>query len=257
MPTVWEYVDVAMKNKEKEKKAKKKLEIAAQRASPDAPVVADQQELQLPEWADAQWELWKTLHVSGYGVKQEVMDARAKGHLETCSRVAAKLGCCVLEVKEPFPEDVYSLDEEPEYLEFEVAYDTGCGAHVADRVDLPGQTITESPGSRRGQKFTAAGGADIDNEGEAVVLLLAENGTKEGQELTSTFQVAAVSRPLWSVSQILDNLEDDSEAVFRRKGGIIRDKSGRIITTFTRKGGLYVGCVEIKNPKHQGFRRPA
>ncbi len=128
---------------------------------------------------------------------------------------------------------------------------------MVDRVDIPGHEVRESAGSRRGQEFVAAGGSNLANEGEAVVALIADNDTAEGQEIQSTFQVAAVTRPLWSVSEIMDNMEEDSEAVFRRHEGLIRDGHGRTISKFRRKGGLYVGLLRMRNPKFQGFRRQA
>ena len=163
--------------------------------------------------------------------------------------------CNVLEVREPG--DVLNLDDEPEYIEIEVAYDTGCGAHVADRADLPGHEVRESEGSRRGREFLAAGGTGIPDEGEVEVHLIADSGDGKDQEITSIFNVAAVTRPLWSVSKILDKLGDGAEAVFKRHTGEIRDGQGRVLATFTRRGGLYVGVMKMKNPKFQGFPRPA
>ena len=74
----------------------------------------------------------------------------------------------------------------------------------------------------------------------------------EDQKIQSTSQVAAVTRPLWSVSEIMDNTEEDSEAVFRRHEGLVRDGHGRTISKFRRKGGLYVGLLRMRNPKFQG-----
>ena len=73
------------------------------------------------------------------------------------------------------PGNVMSVDE-PEYYEIEVAYDTACAAHVCDKADLPGYTIQESEGSRRGRAFQAAGGKDIIDEGMISAEMVSEDG---------------------------------------------------------------------------------
>ena len=54
---------------------------------------------------------------------------------------------------------------EPEFLEIEMTLDTGASVHAMNKLDLPGFVIEESIGSKAGQKFQAAGGKLIDNEG--------------------------------------------------------------------------------------------
>ena len=59
----------------------------------------------------------------------------------------------------------------------------------------------------------------------------------------------------------MDKLPEDAngepEAVFRKKEGFIKDKDGKTLTRFTRRGGLYIGKMKLKNPKHPGFGRQA
>ena len=98
----------------------------------------------------------------------------------------------------------------------------------------------------------AAGGKVIPNEGESALALV----TKEtGNEIASDFQIAAVTRPLWSLSQILDKLPEGHDARFTRQQAQIRTPAGTPIAYFERKGGLYVSTMKLRNPKHQGFRR--
>ena len=75
-------------------------------------------------------------------------------------------------------EDINALPEaeEPELLEVECCLDTGSSVHAADRIDLPGYQVTESPGSRAGQKFQAAGGKFIDNEVQFQALMAPPRG---------------------------------------------------------------------------------
>ena len=143
-------------------------------------------------------------------------------------------------------------NDEPEFMDFEGALDSGCASHVCDRVDIPGYEVKESEGSRRGANFVAAGGKVIPNEGESALALV----TKEtGNEIASDFQIAAVTRPLWSLSQILDKLPEGHDARFTRQQAQIRTPAGTPIAYFERKGGLYVSTMKLRNPKHQGFRR--
>ena len=63
-------------------------------------------------------------------------------------------------------EELNASEDVPEYIEIDVAADSGAGDHVLSRVDAPGHPVKESPGSRRGQKFKGAGGHVMDNEGQ-------------------------------------------------------------------------------------------
>ena len=91
-----------------------------------------------------------------------------------------------------------------EYIIVEIVLDSGAGEHVADRIDAPGYMVTESDGSKRGQNFLAAGGHKMPNQGEMCLRLVVPNGNRADEERSSIFQVAAVTRPLWSVSKICD-----------------------------------------------------
>ncbi|MDP7353445.1 MAG: hypothetical protein QF739_11765, partial [Acidimicrobiales bacterium] len=90
---------------------------------------------------------------------------------------------------------LYSIDE-PEFLIIEIALDSGAGDHVISRMDLPGAPVRDSRGSRSGQHFLAAGGQRLPTEGEMALILVDE---KTGATVDSVFQVAEVTRPLWSV----------------------------------------------------------
>ena len=140
-----------------------------------------------------------------------------------------------------------------EFIDFEVAWDTGSIAHVLDKCDAPGYTLQESEGSRRGQMFNDASGGNLPNEGQVELHLVSE-----GQEVNSTFQVTCVTKPLWSISTVLDNLGDeDSEVVFKRKEAVVRGADGRILARAQRRGGLYVSKMRMRNPHHPSFTRPA
>ncbi len=152
-------------------------------------------------------------------------------------------------------EEVNAVDGEPEFLFIEICLDSGAGDHVLSRLDIPGFTVEESPGSKAGRHFTAAGGKGLRNEGQALLHLMG-NGDAG---LRSTFQVAEVTRPRWSVGKICDQ---GYEARFTKKKAAILNEDGKETLSFERRNGLYLGCIKLRNPKfkpkdHEGFARPS
>ena len=137
----------------------------------------------------------------------------------------------------------------------QIALDSGAGEHVANRNIAPSYSIAESPGSRAGQHFVAAGGARIPNEGQFKLRLRSGGRARgEGKDIESTFQVAKVTRPLWSVGRICD---EGFSVNFTQTEAVVIDKAGKGICKFHRKGGLYVTDLHLKNPidKAQDFPR--
>ena len=138
--------------------------------------------------------------------------------------------------------------EHPEFLELEVCLDSGAGDHVLAKVDVPGYAIEPSAGSLAGLHFVAAGGKRIPMEGQANIRF----NSDEGGEFHSCFQVAAVTRPLWSVGRICDR---GYSAVFTSQDARILDQKGVEVCHFRREGGLYLGTMRMRNPNHESFRR--
>ncbi len=128
-----------------------------------------------------------------------------------------------------------------------IALDSGAGNHVAGPQDIEGFTIEPSRASQRGLGFIAANGAKILNLGEARVAMKEQN---HGQVIKSTFQVADVSRPLYSVSKICD---EGCEVHFCNTHAWIT-KDGVEIAKFTRERGLYVAEMMLGKP---GDQKPA
>ena len=104
--------------------------------------------------------------------------------------------------------------------------------------------------------FTAANGEPIVNQGQMVLNL----ASREGNPLQSTFQVCAVSRPLWSVGRICDN---GCTVTFDAKGASVKSKDGKEVCTFERRNGLYASTLGLRKPgaeivltvKSSGFTR--
>ena len=156
-----------------------------------------------------------------------------------------------------FPvEDLHALPEfeEPEWLEVECCLDTGSSIHAADRIDFPGFDVTESDGSRAGQKFQAAGGSLIDNEGQVNALMTAP-GSPAGTELQFCFQIAKVTRPLISVTKMTE--KGELQILCRKDEALVLDIKKKQVAKFARKGWLYVAVMKVRNPRFSHFPRPA
>ena len=132
-----------------------------------------------------------------------------------------------------------------------MALDSAFARHVGSKTDFPNYAVKEGEGSRRGQDFVTAAGDTVSNEGEIVVAMV----DSAERSINSTFQVTTVTRPLWSVSEILDNLPEGHEANFNKRSAAVRDGGGKVLAQFERKWGLYLCKLKLRNPKHPGFRR--
>jgi hypothetical protein len=115
------------------------------------------------------------------------------------------------------------------------ALDSGAGEHVASADDVAAMTIRPSTGSKNNRHFVAANGQRIPNQGEVTMKLRDSSG-----DVTSTFQVAPVTRPLHSVSRMCDM---DCEVKFTKTEGVVT-KNGKVIARYPRVGGLYVAEFE-------------
>jgi len=118
-----------------------------------------------------------------------------------------------------------------------VAMDSGAGDHVASPEDVEGFAIEESANSRAGRNFIAANGGKIKNHGQSTVRMK----TKAGKRVASTFQVADVTRPLYSVSKLCDAGYD---VAFSKTEALVT-KGGEVVHRFHREGGLYVAEMSI------------
>ena len=119
----------------------------------------------------------------------------------------------------------------------------------------PAYDVLPSIGSREGQEYTSASGDTIPNLGEQVLNIVTTNG-REGRV---KYQVANVSRPLNSVSEICDAGDPyyGQEVTFGRKGGkVVNLKIGEE-TLFPRVRGIYEFQFWVKPPdcQSQGFPR--
>ena len=122
----------------------------------------------------------------------------------------------------------------------QIAIDSGAGKNVTPPEVLDGYTVSPSYGSRHNKHFVAANGGKILNLGETELNF--NDGA--GSRMRSTFQVAEVSRMLYSVSQLCDA---GCDVAFTKTEGKVT-KDGKLLATFPRKGGLYVMTTTLKAP---------
>ena len=135
-----------------------------------------------------------------------------------------------------------------EDLEFEVALDSGSVVHVCSIDDCRGYKLCESPGSRRGQEFLMGDGGTIPNLGQSTLNL---TDAATDRDLQSTFQIAAVTRPLMSVGKICDA---GHTVTFSDVMAVVNGKDGSELARLHRtNGGLYVAKLRLRSPA--GFRR--
>ena len=118
---------------------------------------------------------------------------------------------------------------------------------------MPGYKVVPSQLSKLGAAFVAADGGKIDNQGEALLSLITKDSGGVGHAVKANFQIADVTRALWSVGLICDS---GLQVTFAAMSASISDKSGREICHFVRRHGLYIATVQLENPMHEGFGRP-
>ena len=142
-----------------------------------------------------------------------------------------------------------ATSDQGEDLEFEVALDSGSVVHVCAPADSPGYLLQESAGDKRGQEFLMGDGGTIPSLGKKQ-LNLSDNAA--GSDLQSIFQIAAVTRPLMSVSKIC---VEGRGITFNNDCAVVRSKDGAKLCCFHREptGGLYVAKLKLRNPA--GFGR--
>ena len=145
----------------------------------------------------------------------------------------------------------------------EIAIDSGCVAHCTDPDDIP-CTVEVKPPPPGAKDFVGAGGHSIKRHGKAEVLLVQENG----MEVSNVFQVADVTRPLHSVSEVTDTdkevLFTEGECVVVPGGSLSKYLKGlKIFARYGRRGGLYTARMRVRDPKRRrepkprsGFTRP-
>ena len=83
--------------------------------------------------------------------------------------------------------------------------------------------------------------------------MITKDSEGRDHEVNSKFQVADVTRALLSVGGIC---ESGLNVTINKREAKVLNPEGKEVCVFTRKNGLYVAEVQLRNPLFQGFRRP-
>ena len=119
------------------------------------------------------------------------------------------------------------------WTQMSMVMDSGSADPVMSAKVAPGIPIRSSAGSRRGQRYSAANGRKIENEGEQHLSLF----TSDGLPAPMTVQIADVKRPLCSVARLCDR---GNRVVFDARGGAVQNLRTGVVTKFRREGGIYM-----------------
>jgi hypothetical protein len=157
-----------------------------------------------------------------------------------------------LGILEPDEDDNILTVDNWEDITVEVVLDSGACRHVMARENAPGYQVQDSAASRRGLGFIVGNGERIPNEGQFVLNLDADDDQGSVTRLAATFQVADLTRPLMSVSQLC---EQGFRVEFKDTHALVIDSTGRTACKFQRSGQLYTSKMTLKAP--EPFHRPS
>ena len=82
--------------------------------------------------------------------------------------------------------------------------------------------------------------------------LVTQDGRGHEHLVSSKFQVADVTRALWSVGVICDA---GLEVTFNATEALVCKPDGTPVCQFLRKKGLYLTTTKVRNPLFKGFQR--
>ena len=129
-------------------------------------------------------------------------------------------------------------EEHGDWVRVQGVVDSGACKPVAPPSMAPGFPVRANAASRAGKTYSSAAGHALHNLGEQLLSAV----TDDGVETSVLFQLADVSCPLISVSQICDH---GSRVIFGRGGGVIYNLETGQEVPFQRQGGVYAlacGC---------------
>ena len=166
-----------------------------------------------------------------------------------------KAGHALTLTAEPLDEPVQALqgvgwlhiDPETKWRRVRSVMDSGASDNCSPPELAHEVEIEESEGSKRGQKYAAAGGKTIDNMGQKTVNMV----TQVGQPVVGTWQIAEVLRPLNSVMKICKN---GNRVIFEESGGYIENLYTGEVTEFGTEGDIYTLDLWLPPEGHAGVK---
>ena len=137
------------------------------------------------------------------------------------------------------------------WTKWSTVVDSGSADNVAPPSAAKRIAVSPSLGSQNGQVYYSADGGVIPNLGEKIVPMQ----TEEGDCLQARYQIAAVTKPLTSVSKICDQ---GHQVIFQADGGWVLNLRSGQSTWFPREQGVYMlhTWVWAGAEQEPGFTRP-
>ena len=123
-------------------------------------------------------------------------------------------------------------EDHGEWARVQGVVDSGACKPVAPPSMAPGFPVRQNADSRSGKAYASASGFPLHNLGEQLLSAV----TDQGVQTEVLFQLADVSCPLISVSQICDH---GNRVIFGRGGGVILNLLSGAEIPFKREGGVY------------------
>ena len=123
-------------------------------------------------------------------------------------------------------------EDHGDWVRVQGVVDSGACKPVAPPHMAPGFPVRSSEASRAGKTYSSASGHPLHNLGEQLLAAVTDGGV----ETEVLFQLADVSCPLISVSQICDH---GNRVIFGRGGGVILNLETGEEVPFQRQGGVY------------------
>ena len=114
-----------------------------------------------------------------------------------------------------------------------VTSDTGAADHVGPPGAFPDYPMRESPGSKRGVHYVAAGGARLPNLGQKTVLIMTANKKFSWM----TVQMAKMKKVLGSVSK---NNANGVDAIYKADAAYLQNQRSGVKTPLRRQRGVFV-----------------
>ena len=204
--------------------------------------------------------LTKTKH-DYYAGKVSIEGALERFRQEKLQSRISDVACPLFEEPRLKEEAAMTNEEEPEHFKVDEngwtqvrgVMDSGASKSVCQPHMAPHYSLQESVGSKSGRAFKCAGKTSIPNLGQKHfdIMSLDESVGK------ARYQVADISRPLNSVSEICDGGgRHGPQVTFGRTGGVIYNLDTGKETYFEREEGIYILELWIPPQNSEYFRRP-
>ena len=144
-------------------------------------------------------------------------------------------------------ESIQAVEEIWEWVCIKAAVDTACVDHVANPKDFPGLEVSETPESRRGDSWTAAGGSPIPKLGELKIPWRTDSSVRHG----IIAKAGSVGKTLLSGDRLI---EAGYDLILNKRNPRMVHETTREVIKLERKNRMFLMnmWVKIKVKKNIG-----